>query len=63
VVVVTTAVVLTTLLHWCFQYIVMKGRDELSPFIHWIVLAIAVALLALSVAVNFRLVKKLLYKL
>lgn len=63
VVVVTTAVVLTALLHWCFQYFVMKGRDELSPFIHWIVLAIAIALLALSVAVNFRLVKKLLYKL
>ncbi|MGF2413218.1 FtsX-like permease family protein [Ferruginibacter sp.] len=63
VVVVITAVLLTALLHWGFQYFVMKGREELSPFIHWIVLAIAIALLALSVAVNFRLVKKLLYKL
>ena len=63
VVVVITAVLLTALLHWSFQYFVMKGREELSPFLHWVVLAIAIALLALSVAVNFRLVKKLLYKL
>jgi hypothetical protein len=54
---------LTALLHWSFQNFVMKGRDELSPLIHWNVLAIAAALLALSIVVNFRLVKKLLYKL
>lgn len=63
IVVVIAAVVLTALLHWAFQNFVMKGRDELSPWIHWNVLAIAIALLVLSVAVNFRLVKRLLYKL
>jgi hypothetical protein len=63
VVVVIAAVVLTALLHWGFQNFVMKGRNELSPWIHWNVLAIAAALLVLSVAVNFRLVKNLLYKL
>jgi len=61
--VVIGAVATTALLHWSFQYMVMKGREELSPVIHWAVLAIALVLLVLSVIVNFRLVKKLLYKL
>jgi hypothetical protein len=63
VVIIIVALMLTALLHWSFQNFVMKGRDELSPLIHWNVLAIAAALLALSIVVNFRLVKKLLYKL
>jgi hypothetical protein len=63
VVIIITAVLLTAALHWGFQNFVMKGRDELSPWIHWNVVAIAMVLLVLSVAVNFRLVKKLLYKL
>lgn len=61
--IVICSVLLTALLHWGFQHVVMNGRDELSPLIHWAVLAIAVVLLALSVIVNYRLVKKLLYRL
>ncbi len=61
--VVICAVVATGLLHWGFQHFVMNDREELSPFIHWAVIAIALVLLALSVMVNYRLVKKLLYKL
>jgi hypothetical protein len=57
------AVVATAVLHWCFQHFIMDDKEELSPFIHWIVIAIAAVLLAISVTVNFRLVKKLLYKL
>jgi hypothetical protein len=63
VMVVTGAMLIAALLHWAFVHFVMSGRDELSPFIHWMVIAIAVVLLALSVMVNYRLVKKLLYKL
>ncbi|GAB2818020.1 FtsX-like permease family protein [Ferruginibacter profundus] len=61
--VVIAAVSATALLHWSFQRFFMKGKEELSPFIHWSVIAIALVLLVLSVVVNFRLVKKLLYKL
>jgi hypothetical protein len=61
--VVIVAIMVTALLHFSFQHFVMKDRDELSPLIHWSVIAIALLLLVLSIAVNFRLVKKLLYKL
>lgn len=61
--IILAAVAATTLLHWSFGHFIMNDREELSPFIHWIVLAIALVLLILSIAVNYRLVKKLLYKL
>jgi len=61
--IVSAALALTAILQWAFGNFVMKGRDELSPFIHWIVIAVALVLLLLSITVNFRLVKKLLHKL
>jgi hypothetical protein len=63
IVIVLTAVAFTALLHLGFQQFIMKGRDELSPLIHWAVILIAIILLILSIAVNYRLVKKGLYKL
>jgi hypothetical protein len=63
VLVIVTAVAGTALLHWGFQHFVMNNSELLSPFIHWIVIVVAIALLLLSITVNFRLVKKLLYKL
>jgi hypothetical protein len=61
--VVIAAVACTELLHWGFQHFVMKDREELSPFVHWSVLATAAALLCLSIIINFRLIRKLLNKL
>jgi hypothetical protein len=61
--VIIAALATTALLHWSFQHFVMNDREELSPFIHWTVVVIAILLLVLSIAVNFRLVKKLLYRL
>ncbi len=61
--VVIAAVVITALLHFSFQHFIMPGREEVSPFINCIVIVIAILLLALSIVVNYRLVKKLLYKL
>jgi len=63
IIVIIMAVVVTVLLQWSFQHFVMKDRETLSPFVHWIVVATALLLLFLSITVNFRLVKKLLYKL
>ena len=63
VLIILAAVICTALLHWSFQHFILNNSEMLSPFIHWLVLVIATLLLILSIAVNFRLVKKLLYKL
>ncbi|MFT3827027.1 MAG: hypothetical protein QM731_24090 [Chitinophagaceae bacterium] len=63
VLVVLFAVILTQVIQFAFHHFVMFDRSELSPFIHWIVLVVAVVLIALSLRTNYRMVKKLLYKL
>ncbi len=61
--IIVAAVVATQLLHLGFQHFVTPARDELPLLIDWIVLLIAILLLALSIAINYRLVKKSLLKL
>ena len=61
--IVAGALIITLGLHFCFQHFIMKNNEALSPFIHWIVIVTAVVLLATSIFINQRLVKKLLYKL
>lgn len=61
--IVAGALAITFGLHFCFQHFIMKNNEALSPIIHWIVLVTAVALLAISIFINQRLVKKLLYRL
>lgn len=61
--VVLTALALTQLIQWAFHYGVMFGRDEISTPIHWSVLLVAILLVGLSIVANFRLVKKLVYRL
>jgi hypothetical protein len=61
--IILTALCCTMGFQWFFKDFSMSGREELSPFIHWIVFVIAAILLALSILVNYRLVKKLLGKL
>jgi cell division protein FtsX len=63
VIIIIAAVLLTQLLHFGFQHFVMPAREELSLFIDWTVIIIAVLLLGLSVVINYRLVKKSLIKL
>ena len=63
IIIIISAVAATQLLHLAFQHFVMPAREELSFFIDWTVLIIAILLLALSVAINYRLVKKSLIKL
>jgi hypothetical protein len=61
--VVLFAVVLTEGMQWAFHHFAMFDRPELSSMLHWAVLATAVFLIALSLLTNYRMVKKLLYKL
>ena len=63
VVILIVTVAVTAFMHWGFQHFIMKDNENLSPFIHWIVIVVAAVLLLLSVTINYRLVKKLLYKL
>ena len=61
--IILTALLFTALLQYCFQHVAMYGRDELSPIVHWTVIVTAAVLLLLSIFVNYRLVRKLLYRL
>ncbi len=63
VIVVLCAVALTQLMHWAFHHFAMFDRPELSNWLHWSVGAVAVLLIFLSVFTNYRMVKKLLYRL
>jgi hypothetical protein len=61
--IIVVALLATQLLHLGFQHFVTPARGELPIVIDWTVLVIAVLLLALSVAINYRLVKKSLTEL
>ena len=63
VLIVLAALAITQFMQWAFHHLVMYDREELSTPVHWSVIALAVALIFLSVITNYRLVKKLLYKL
>ncbi|MEO7768704.1 MAG: FtsX-like permease family protein [Ferruginibacter sp.] len=58
--IVFAALLFTGLLQFSFQHFVMYEREEISPFVNWMVIIIAAVLLALSIVINYRLVKKLL---
>lgn len=61
--IVLAALVITQILQWAFHHTVMYDRPELSSAINWIVIVIAIGLIILSIITNYRLVRKLLYKL
>ncbi|MEO6732838.1 MAG: FtsX-like permease family protein [Ferruginibacter sp.] len=63
IIIVLSALLLTAILQFCFQHFVMYDRQELSPFLHWIVVIVAAVLLVLSIITNYRLIRKLLYGL
>jgi hypothetical protein len=61
--IVLIALALTQIMQWSFHHFVMFDRDELSTPVHWTVAIVAVGLIMLSLFTNYRLVKRLLYKL
>jgi hypothetical protein len=63
VLVVLAALALTQIIQFFFHHGVMFGREEISTPIHWSVVLVAVLLIFLSVFANYRLVKKLVYRL
>jgi hypothetical protein len=63
VIIVLVALALTQAMQWAFHRFAMYNREELSTPVHWSVVALAIALIVLSVITNYRLVKNLLRKL
>ncbi len=61
--IVLMSLLITGLLQFGFHHFVMYGREEISPLINWFVMMVAAVLLALTIYMNYRLVKKLLYNL
>lgn len=61
--VVAGALLATEGMQWVFHHLVMYDRPELSSYVHWGVLVTATVLVMLSLFTNYRMVKKLLYKL
>ena len=61
--IVLAALVLTQLLQWAFHHLVMYDRPELSSLVDWVVVVISIGLILLSIITNYRLVRRLLYKL
>lgn len=62
-IIIIVALCLTQLLQWLFQGIALNNRDELSPLIHISVIALAALLWLLCILINYRLIRKLLYRL
>ncbi|MFL5810994.1 MAG: FtsX-like permease family protein [Flavisolibacter sp.] len=65
VMIVITALLISQFVQFFFHSNISKIFDapELSPYISWIIIAIAFALIILSVITNYRLVRKLLYRM
>ena len=61
--IVIAALAITQVLQWAFHHTVMYDRPELSSAVNWIVIVIAMGLIILSIITNYRLVRKLLYRL
>ena len=61
--VVLLALIATQLMQWAFHHFVLNDRPELSSMVHWSVLVASVLLVLLSIFTNYRMVRRLLYKL
>jgi hypothetical protein len=57
------ALLAVQLIQWAFHQFVMIGQSETTTLVHWGVLLTAVLLMVLSVYINYRLIRKLLFKL
>ena len=61
--VVIVAVALTEGMQWAFHHFAMFDRPELTSWLHWSVALTALFLIGLSLVTNYRMVRKLLYRL
>ncbi|CAN5813562.1 hypothetical protein BH11BAC4_BH11BAC4_03210 [soil metagenome] len=62
-IIIIAALLCTALMQFSFQRYGLNGRDELSPFIDMRIVVLAAVLLLLCIFVNYRLIRKLLFRL
>jgi hypothetical protein len=62
-IIILLALAFTQLLHWGFYQYIMHNTPVLADFIHGSIIICAFILIVIAVWVNYRLVKKLLYKI
>ena len=58
-----TAFGLTQFIQWAFHHFAMYDRPELSSLVHWSIPVITAFLIVIAIVTNYKLVRKLLYKL
>ena len=61
--IVLVALIVTATIQFLFHRFAMYQRPELSSFVHWSIIALAISLVALSLVTNYRLIRRLLYKM
>jgi len=57
------ALAATQIIQWAFHHFAMYDRPELSSYLHWSILGTSLLLVITAIATNYRLVRRLLYKL
>ena len=60
--IVLASLVITQVMQWAFHKFAMFNRPEISSYVHWSVIMVAIGLIVLSLYTNFRLVQKLVNK-
>jgi hypothetical protein len=63
VIIVIIALGFTQLIQWAFHHFAMYDRPELNSMVHWSIILVAILLILLSAFTNYRMVRKLLYRL
>ena len=61
--IISIALLITQAFQYFFQQNFLSGRDDMSPFLHWSVIVVAIVLSLLCILINNRLIKRLLFKL
>ncbi len=62
-IIVAIALLTTQLMQLAFHRVILNNRSELSSILHWSVILAAIFLTLLSIVTNYRMIRKLLYKL
>ncbi len=63
VLIVAIALLTTQFMQLAFHRVILNNRSELSSVLHWSVILAAIVLTLLSIVTNYRMIRKLLYKL
>ena len=61
--IVSISLLLTQVFQYFFQQSFLNGRDDLSGWLHWSVIVVAAFLILLCILINYRLIRRLLFKL